>query len=114
MTKLLMRSYSGEISRADQINLQETSTSDIGAGTEFFVSLLLNAASLIPYVGPLVSTMGGQVLDNMKDLRTDSSEQEAEAAGIQATIWNSIPGEAKDKLVQKLGECAKLLIKLRH
>ncbi|KAL8836831.1 MAG: hypothetical protein Q9176_006064 [Flavoplaca citrina] len=113
-TKLLMRSYSGEISRADQINLQETSTSDIGAGTEFFVSLLLNAASLIPYVGPLVSTLGGQVLENMKDLRTDSSEQEAEAAGIQGTVWNSIPGEAKDKLVQKLGDCAKLLIKLRH
>ncbi|KAL8942189.1 MAG: hypothetical protein Q9216_001797 [Gyalolechia sp. 2 TL-2023] len=113
-TQKLMRSYAGEISRSDQINLQETSTSDIGAGTEFFVSLLLNAASLIPYVGPLVSTMGGQVLENMKGLRTDSSAEEAEAAGIQGKVWNSIPGEVKDKLVQKLGDCARLLGKMHR
>ncbi|KAL8998898.1 MAG: hypothetical protein Q9169_002117 [Polycauliona sp. 2 TL-2023] len=111
-TKELMRTYSGENPRSDQINLQEASTSDIGAGTEFFVSLLLNAASLIPYVGPLVSTLGAQVLDNMKDLRTDSTEQQAEAAGISGKVWNSIPGEAKDNLVAKLVPCAKMLISL--
>ncbi|KAL8657225.1 MAG: hypothetical protein Q9226_002120, partial [Calogaya cf. arnoldii] len=106
-TQQLMRSYAGETSRSDQINLQEATTSDIGAGTEYFVSLLLNAASLIPYVGPLVSTMGTQVLENMKGLRTDSTAEEADAAGVSGTVWNSIPGEAKDKFVQKLGYAAK-------
>lgn len=114
VTKVLMRTYSGEISRQDQINLQEASTKDIGAGTEFFVSLLINASSLIPYVGPLVSTLGAQVLENMKDLRVDSTEEEADAAGIQGKVWNSIPGEAKEKLVSKLANCARILGGLRH
>lgn len=91
-----MRSYAGEISRAVQINLQETQTSDIGAGTEFAVSILLLAATLIPYIGPLVSTMGFRVLDSMKELKTDSTAQQAEAAGISSTVWNSIPGETKE------------------
>ncbi|KAL8847487.1 MAG: hypothetical protein Q9221_007480 [Calogaya cf. arnoldii] len=113
-TKQLMRTYAGEISRADQNNLQETTTSDIGAGTESFVSLLINASSLIPYIGPLVATLGAEVLENMKGLQTDSTEQEAEAAGIQGKVWNSIPGEAKDKLVQKLAQGAKALAKLHR
>ena len=109
-TKVLQRSYAGEISRADQVNLQEIKTSDMGAGTEFFASLLLNASSLIPYIGPLVSTLGFQVLEAMKDLRTESSEEEADAAGIQGQVWNSIPGEAKEKLVEKLSKGAKVVL----
>lgn len=72
------------------------------------------AASLIPYIGPLVSTMGSQVLDHMKDLKTDSTAQEAEAAGITSAMWNSIPGEAKDKFVSKLAHGAAKYAKSLH
>jgi hypothetical protein len=56
------------------------------------------AASLIPYIGPLVPTVGSQVLENIKDRKLDSAEQEAEAAGLTSAIWSSIPGEAKDNV----------------
>ena len=78
---------------------------------DLFLNIILFAASLIPYVGPLVSTLGGQVLENMKDLRTDSSDEEASAAGISAEGWNSLPGEAKEKVVQKLAKTATNMLK---
>jgi hypothetical protein len=64
------------------------------------------AASLIPYIGPLDPTMGGQVLENMTDLKSDSTEQEAEATGITSAIRSSLPGEAKDKFVSRLAKAA--------
>ena len=51
------------------------------------------------------------MLKNMKDLRTDSSDQEASAAGISAQVWNGIPGEAKVKAVQRLSKTAVSLLK---
>ena len=110
-TKPLMHSYAGDIGRQDQLNLQEASTSKVSGEAELFLNIILFAASLIPYVGPLVSTLGGQVLENMTDLRTDSSDQEASAAGISAQVWNGIPGEAKEKAVQRLSKTAISLLK---
>jgi hypothetical protein len=75
------------------------------------LNIILFAASLIPYVGPLVSTLGSQVLENMKDLRTDSNDDKASAAGISAQVWNGIPGEAKEKAVQRLSKTAITLLK---
>lgn len=68
---------------------------------------------MIPYVGPMVSTLGGKVLEDMKNLNVDSTAEEAQAVGISNTVWNSIPGEGKEQVVKKLTECAKYLSKLR-
>lgn len=111
-TKELMRSYAGEIGRADQVNLQEATTSSVSGEVDLFVNIILCAASLIPYVGPLISTVGGQVLENMKDLRTDADDQEASAAGITAATWNGMPGEAKEKIVPLLKKAATTMIKI--
>jgi hypothetical protein len=78
---------------------------------DLFLNIVLFAASLIPYVGPLVSTLGTQVLDNMKDLRTDSSDEEANAAGVSGKVWNSIPGESKEEFVKKLAKTATNMLK---
>lgn len=58
--------------------------------------------------------MGFRVLDSMKELKTDSTAQQAEAAGISSTVWNSIPGETKDKLVSKLSQGAAKYAKFLH
>ena len=110
-TKPLMRTYSQEVGRMDQISLQENSSSDLGAGEELFLNVLVMASSLIPYVGPVIATLGVEGIEALKGLRTDSSAEEAEAAGISAKIWNGIPGEAKEQLVPKLGEAANKVLK---
>ena len=111
-TKHLMRSYAKEIGSMDQANLQEAATSsDLGAGEEFFLSVLVMASSLIPYVGPLVSTLGEAGIEKLKGLRTDAEEEDPEAAGISKNIWSALPDEAKDKLVPKLVEGAKKALK---
>lgn len=68
---------------------------------------------MIPYVGPMVSTLGAKVLDDMQNMRSDSTAEEAQAVGISNTVWNSIPGEGKEKLVQKLAEGARYFIKMK-
>ena len=83
-TKQLMQGFAASLSRSEQVNLEESVTSDIGAGTEFFASVLIMACSLIPYVGPLISTAGTDALEAMKGLRKDSTAEEAEAALISA------------------------------
>ena len=113
-TRPLMRSYAKEIGRMDQSNLQEVNTSDLGAGEEFFLNVLVMASSLIPYVGPLISTLGAEGIEALKGLRTDSDTKEVEAAGISGKIWSSIPGEAKEKLVPKLKEGVTKALKYVH
>ena len=116
-TQKLMLSYSGQLSKADQINLQEVRSSDVSASAELAVNLLLMAASLIPYVGPVLSTLGGAVLDKMKDVENDSGAEQEEVAqralGIATPTWNAIPGEAKEQLVKRtvsaVSKCVKML-----
>lgn len=110
----LMTSYSAELSRSEQINLIESQTSDIGVGTEFGVNILLMGASMIPYVGPLIAAGGTIMLDKMKNLNTDSSAEDAQAVGIAGSVWSSIPGEAKDQVVAKIGAALTKIARALH
>ena len=111
-TKHLMRSYASEIGRMDQANLEEvTKESDLGAGQEFFLNVLVMASTLIPYVGPLISTLSAEGVEALKGLRKDSSPEEAKAAGISTEIWGALPGEAKEKIAPKIAEAATKLLK---
>lgn len=103
-TQHLMRSYAKELGRMDEANLEEVSNSDLGASEEFFLSVLMNAASLIPYVGPVLSILGAEGIEALKGLRKDSDAAEVDAAGISNKIWGALPGEAKDKLGPKIAE----------
>lgn len=109
-TQQLSLSYSAELSSSEQVNMKEVTTSRLSLGEEFALSVLLMAASLIPYVGPLVATIGSKVLDNMKDIRSDSSDDEVAASGIAVDAWNALPGEAKEKLAPQLAKTAVKLI----
>jgi hypothetical protein len=92
-TQKLQRTYAGQISRSDRVSLQETKTSNIGAGAELGVDILLMVASLIPYIGQLVATMGNQVLENMK---VGQYRARGRSGGITSAIRSSILGEAKE------------------
>ena len=92
--------------------MKETTVSRLSVGEEFGLNVLLMAASLIPYVGPLVATIGGKVLDNMKDIRSDSTDEDVDASGISVTAWSALPGEVKDKLAPKLANTAVKLISI--
>ncbi|PWY94100.1 hypothetical protein BO94DRAFT_582504 [Aspergillus sclerotioniger CBS 115572] len=71
-----VKSYVAQVSKAEQMNLQEAQTSDLGAGAEIALNVLM-AASLVPYVGPFLSTVGSAEIEGLTNVKVDSSAGEA-------------------------------------
>jgi hypothetical protein len=82
-----MLTYAVELRNREQMRLIESQTSDIDGTTDLVVYLFLNAGSLIPYVGPLVQTLGAGCLEQMKNLIDTSTTEDTQAAGISVKVW---------------------------
>ncbi|OJJ67753.1 hypothetical protein ASPBRDRAFT_661119 [Aspergillus brasiliensis CBS 101740] len=105
------RSYSAVINTMDQINLQETTKSELGTGAEIGLSILCMAASLVPYIGPLLATGGDVMIEKLKNIRTDSDETDVGFLGVVSKTWSSTPDEAKSRLVKGIASALKTMKK---
>ncbi|KAL2843912.1 hypothetical protein BJY01DRAFT_248375 [Aspergillus pseudoustus] len=107
-----MKSYAGQVGKAEQIHLQEVTLSKLGGWEEFGLNLLVFAASLVPYIGPLLVMAGTEGIKALKDVQIDSSEEKLKAAGISSDVWNSLPSEAKETFLNKLAKEVPKVLKL--
>lgn len=102
-------------SRFEQVSFVEKSKSDLKDSQELALNFLAMAASLIPYVGPLIAMGTDKVITSLKNIRETSSGEEAEAAGISTKdVWDGAPDELKEKVIKKIKPVVETLLDLFH
>lgn len=93
--------YAQYISTIDQINLKQVTKSDLSPGAEIALSVFTMAASLVPYIGPILATGGTFLIENLKNVKTSDDVAELNAFGVSAAAWNMAPNEVKDAAIAR-------------
>ncbi|RJE24624.1 hypothetical protein PHISCL_03048 [Aspergillus sclerotialis] len=106
--------YADYLSRVEQMNLVEETSSELGMGAEIVLSVLCMAASLVPYVGPFLAVAGTAAIEKLKNVQKTSPPEDFTLANVTDKTWNSIPGEAKDKLIKKVKDAIGVLLKAKR
>jgi hypothetical protein len=101
--------YAEYLSRAEQMNLIEETSKDLGMKGEFGLTVLCMAASLVPYVGPFLASAGSIAIDKLKIIQTTSPATEFPLVAVSDKTWNSIPGETKEGLIKSVKAAIKFL-----
>ncbi|KAF4237715.1 hypothetical protein CNMCM8980_002374 [Aspergillus fumigatiaffinis] len=106
--------YAEYLSRTEQMNLIEQTTSDLGMGGELALTVLCMAASLVPYVGPFLATAGSIAIEKLKNVESTSPAEDFTLVAASDKTWNSIPGEAKERLVKGIKSALNVLQKAKR